>query len=320
VRRAIFLVLVAAALARAEDPQEPPPQQPRHERSMDIDKPDAGFGQEEDEPRLAPRIRIEASGMVGWFDSEFRYGKSGLSNRFDPEGDLGVPRFTHGERVAGEIKLHRYFAIGGEYFHLGAEGTGTLMHSDFRLGLAPSEVIPGTYAKAAIELQQASFTLRFIAADDNEIRAEFCGGVTWVSFRTGLHPQLPLPLFTNAQGQLPGGGFYKGDSEANEAWLAPAIGTFFAWNFHPHVAIFFDTCSSYFSFWRTFGSIATIDRGGFRFRVAAGIEVTVAAFFVSGQVYDFRDRLAFIGVGSSHIFRQASWIGGGPELGLSLTY
>jgi hypothetical protein len=301
-------------------PPETKPQEPKpHERSTDMDKQEAGFGQEEDEQPRLPRIRLELSALGGWFDTEFREGKAGLSNRFDVQSDLGLPRFMLGFRAAGAVKVHRFLSIGGEYFRFSAEGPRTIVHSDFRLGSLPAEAPPFTAVRGTMELQQASFTLRFVAADDNEIRAEFSGGVTWVSCRVGLHPQPPFPPLPPG-GRLPGGGLSAGASASNEAWLAPAIGTFFAWNFHPHVGIFLDSTSSYFSFYPSFGSLASINRVGFRFRIWAGLEVVAGAFLVSGQVYDIKDRLNVIGVSSNHTFHQASWIGGGPELGLSFTY
>ena len=96
--------------------------------------------------------------------------------------------------------------------------------------------------------------------------------------------------------------------------------TFFCWNFHPRIAVYFETCSSYFSWYRTFGSLASINHGGFRLRVWEGCEVVAGFFIISGQVYDIRDRLKLVGVESSHVFHQASWLGGGPELGISITY
>ena len=318
VARALFVLLVLASCASAQDPKPDEDAKP-HERSRDIEKEDAGFGQGEDEQPRIPRVRIELSAIGAVLDSEFREGKAGLSNRFDPQSDLGLPRFTPGFRAAGEVKLQRYLALGGEYFRVSEEGGRTNVHSDFRLGMLPSEAPPGTAVIGTMELQQASFTVRFVAADDTEIRAEFSGGVTWVSFRVGMHPQPPFPALPPG-GRLPGGGFSAGDSETNQAWLAPAIGTFFAWNFHPHVGVFIDSTSSYFSFHPSFGSLASINRAGFRFRIWAGLEVVVGAFIVSGQIYDIKDRLNLIGVNSNHTFHQASWIGGGPELGLSFTY
>lgn len=329
-RTAALLLVLLPALARAQEaiPGASPggTRAAGHStdaggRSIDIEKEDAGFGQEEGEAPRLPRFRGEISALGAELDSEFRQGTAGLSNRFDPQSDLGLPRFTPGFRVSGVIKLHRYFALGAEYFHFGIDGERrTMIHHDFRMGPYPTEVTPGSHVFAAMELQQASFTARFVLSDDSFIRAEFSGGVTWVSYRLGLHPQLPAPATTAPNGSLPGGGFYRGDSESNEAWLAPAIGTFFAWNFHPNIALFFDSCSSYFSFWRTFGSIASINRAGLRWRIWDGLEIVTGAFVVSGQVYDIRDRLKFVGIGSSHGFHQASWLGGGPEIGISFTY
>jgi hypothetical protein len=290
------------------------------ERSMDMDKEDAGFGQDPDDPPRIPRIRLELSAMGAVMDSTFREGENGRSNLFDPQSDLGLARFTPGFDVQGQIKLHRYFAIGAEYFRFSQEGNRTSLRYDIRMGPLPSEFPPYTNVKAAMELQQSSFTLRFIAADDNEIRAEFSVGVTYVRFRVGIHPQAPAPPPADSEGHQPGGGFYTGVSQANQAWLAPALGTLFAWNFHPNVAIFLDTTSSYFSFYPTFGSLASIDRLGLRFKIWNGLEIVTAMFLVSGQIYDIKDRLNFIGVSSSHTYHQATWIGGGPELGLSFTY
>lgn len=304
----LILLLLLPATARAQEPAK------EKERSTDIEHEDAGFGQDPGETPRIPRVRIELTALGAWMDSEFRQGVAGRSNRFNPQSDLGLPRFTLGERIAGTLKIHRYLAIGAEYLRLSSEGHTTRVKGDFRVGDAPSEVPPYSHVAAAMELQQASFTLRFVAADDETIRAEFSGGITWVSYRLGFHPRLPAPDV------LPGGGMFRGTSESNEAWLCPAIGTFFAWNFHPNVAVFLDSCSSYFSWYRTFGSIASINRFGLRWRVWDGLEIVTGFFIVSGQVYDIRDRLKLVGVESSHVFHQASWLGGGPELGLSFTY
>lgn len=311
---ALALVLLVPAAARAQEPAK--------QRSMDIDIEDTGFGQDPDEPPRLPRVRIELDALGAWMDSEFRNGKAGLSNRFNPQYDLGLPRFTLGEHVSFTLKLHRYFAIGAEYFRLSSEGRKVRTRSDFRMGDLPSEVPPYSFVAAAMELQQATFTLRFVLADDAEIRAEFSGGITWVSYRLGFHPQNPPPPPSafDSNGRLPGGGVFAGSSKSNEALLAPSIGTFFAWNFHPNIAVYVESVSSYFSFWKQFGSLASINRAGLRWRVWEGLEIVTGVFVVSGQVYDIRDRLDVVGVGSSHHFRQASWLGGGPELGVSFTY
>src|SRR5581483_1543484 len=144
---AALLSLPATALAQEHAP----------ERSMDIDKEDPGFGQETTEEPRVPRIRIELGCLGCWMDSEFRQGKAGLSNRFDPQSDLGLPRFTLGEHVIFALKLHRYFAVGAEYFRLSSEGPTTRVRSDFRVGDPPSEVTPGTSVQAEMELQQANF-------------------------------------------------------------------------------------------------------------------------------------------------------------------
>ncbi len=288
---------------------------------MDIDKEDPGFGQEEGEAPRLPRVRLELNALMGFMDSDFRRGKAGLSNRMNPQEDLGLPRFTFGARASAVVKIHRYLALGAEYFRFSSEGSKARVRYDIRIGSAPSEVTPFSYVSAAMELQQTNLTIRFVAADDAHIRAEFCGGVTWVSYRLGFHPKLPAPVDQfDSEGRLPGGGQFRGTSVKNEAYLAPAIGTYFVWNFHPNVAIFIDTTSSYFSFWRKFGSIASLNRAGFRFRLFDGLEIVTGVFIASGQVYDVRDRLKFIGIGSSHEFRQASWLAGGPEVGVSFTY
>ncbi len=317
-----LLALVFVARARGEEgvaavtSAGAPPRQ----RSMDTEKEDAGFGQDADEPPRIPRIRIELSAMGAIFDCYFREGKAGLSDRFDVESDAGLPRFTPGFLVAGQVKLHRYIALGAQYFLFSVEGPRSTIRHDLRLGNLPAEFPPYSDVKGTMALQQATMTFRFVAADDNEIRAEFAAGFTWVSMRVGIHPQAPAPPPYNLMGQQPGGGYFTGVSERAQAWLAPTLGTFFAWNFHPDVAAFVDTTSAYFSFYPTFGSLATIDRLGLRFKVWNGLEIVTAMFVVSGQVYDIKNRFQFAGTSSDHTYHQASWFGGGPELGVSFTY
>jgi hypothetical protein len=319
----LVLVAVAAAPARAEDPpaaaaEDKPKAAPPHERSTDIDVVEPGFGQDRDEEPRVPRIRLEASYLGAIFDSSYRFGKTGQSNRFDPQSDLGLPRWTNGFRTAIVLKLHRYIAIGAEYFRFASEGPTITSRSDYRTGFIPSEVPYGSRLSATMELQQLDLTARFVAADDDEIRAEFAVGFVWVSYRLGFHPKPPYPAL-GPDGRLPGGGLSIGTSNANEAYLAPSIGTYFCWNFHPRVAIFFDTTSAYVSLHSTFGSLASINRAGFRVRVVAGLEIVVGLFVVSGQVYDIKDRIPFV-VGQSHTYHQASWLSGGPDVGLSFTY
>jgi hypothetical protein len=275
-------------------------------------KPNPGFGQDEgDEPRL-PRIRIEGAFLGALMDSVARFGHTGRSNTIHTHEDLHVPRWVEGARGEIVIKLHDWIAVGCEYLTLRGESSVEPVRKDIRLGgNIPTEVPQGFRASADTELQEVNTSLRLVLADTRTIRAEFCLGASWASFRLGVHPSPPI-----AMPPLPGGGQTRGTSRSADAFFLPTLGIFFAWNVTSHFGVFVEQHSGYLS--TKLGSVISVARAGFRVRVWEGLEVVAGIFIVDGQFYEAQERYEARGRG--HIYRQADWIGGGPDIGLSFTY
>ncbi|MBI3723245.1 hypothetical protein HY251_04715 [bacterium] len=311
-------VALLSAEARAQEAPAPidsssaptPPRSDNAPTGPQIGKTDRpGFGQDEGDAPREERVRFEGSLLGAIFDSSFRYGKSGRSNRFDPQAELSVPRWTTGARGAFAFKVFGFYGAGVNYISLTAEGPVRPAGEDVRMGIPARELPQSARASARVEFQQLAIDLRLWLVDNADFRAECYAGFGWVSYRLGIHPAAPFPL--------PQGGASMAISRSTEAFFTPVLGIVFVWNPTSRVGLYIDTILNYFS-WSRPGSSAGLTRAGVRLRLAYGLEAVLGIFVVSGQVYDLRD--AFGSRASGHEFKQSSWIGGGPELGLSSTF
>jgi hypothetical protein len=281
-----------------EEPEEPVP---------------PGFGQGRDEEPRIPRFRIELAFQPVFFQARGRDGKNHESTTIDFHDDFRMPQFALGTRATFVLKVHRYLAFGLEWHHFAADSpTVTLKH---RVGWGVASLAAGQNASASVEIQQADFDVRIVAADDERFRAEFFFGVGVLSYRSAVHPRAPYLL------AFPGDSSARAQGSSNgfQETLVPALGLFFCWNLDPRVAVFFENRSGYISPMR-FGSIGSWVRAGFRIHIGDGLELMLGGFWNSGQIYPIRDAPFFKERGPAHRFEKASWYSGGPEFGISFTY